>query len=616
MNNITYRPFIRDSALGDINIQIPNLEIPVYKPRYSQPLEDDTETEVQSQVEEIRNPEPIVQETTVHKFNSKKDFKDTMLPIYERLLKSKGLNPAFAKSLVAQDGLESAWGSKPAGLYNFGGIKGKGTTKRTREVINGKDVYINDQFRNFKSLEDYANFKIDLLNNKRYKAFSGDIKEFANRVHRGGYATDPRYANILNQVIASAKHGGVLKFQQGGIQEGKQWLEDWYKSRKGLVKQNVKQVLPIPLPVTESLVFNALKRNLDLTRAKINPSKVPDNASGVYYPFGRRIFLTDGSTSTAIHEWTHSSLPDAQEKVIKKYQDNFGDTIYDNKTIAPDEYLDNPQEIYARLMQLRYSINADPNHKFTKEEIQNIKNVAQAPTKKKDTTLYAQLGLKIPKYQEPWNVLPDQMQLESFDPNKRYPLIETSSKQEYIPTIKDLANKFTSGFEAFKEFPYYLNGQELIGFGFADKNIINKYRKTGMSRSEGLKLLESELQKHWDALNKAFTVFKDLDPNVQLALTELSYNTHGINEFSEKRSPKLRKMLLDGITNPKLLIREINHDASKDNWTGVRSSGRRAMALGEYNWFPERVDKFGRSLVKDAKVGPKDWESSPYYKKY
>ena len=371
MNDITYRPFIRDSALGDINIQIPNLEIPVYKPRYSQPLEDDTETEVQSQVEEIRNPEPIVQETTVHKFNSKKDFKDTMLPIYERLLKSKGLNPAFAKSLVAQDGLESAWGSKPAGSYNFGGIKGKGTTKRTREVINGKDVYINDQFRNFKSLEDYANFKIDLLNNKRYNAFSGDIKEFANRVHRGGYATDPRYANILNQVIASAKHGGVLKFQQGGIQEGKQWLEDWYKSRKGLVKQNVKQVLPIPLPVTESLVFNALKRNLDLTRAKINPSKVPDNASGVYYPFGRRIFLTDGSTSTAIHEWTHSSLPDAQEKVIKKYQDNFGDTVYDNKTIVPDEYLDNPQEIYARLMQLRY------------------------------TTLYAQLGLKIPKYQNP-----------------------------------------------------------------------------------------------------------------------------------------------------------------------------------------------------------------------
>lgn len=526
MNDITYRPFIRDSALGDINIQIPNLEIPVYKPRYSQPLEDDTETEVQSQVEEIRNPEPIVQETTVHKFNSKKDFKDTMLPIYERLLKSKGLNPAFAKSLVAQDGLESAWGSKPAGSYNFGGIKGKGTTKRTREVINGKDVYINDQFRNFKSLEDYANFKIDLLNNKRYKAFSGDIKEFANRVHRGGYATDPKYANILNQVIASVKHGGVLKFQQGGIQEGKQWLEDWYKSRKGLVKQNVKQVLPIPLPVTESLVFNALKRNLDLTRAKINPSKVPDNASGVYYPFGRRIFLTDGSTSTAIHEWTHSSLPDAQEKVIKKYQDNFGDTVYDNKTIVPDEYLDNPQEIYARLMQLRYSINADPNHKFTKEEIQNIKkehldhytltnrlknsegkgsfsvsqfdkdgkiiqsepfnpeykivpeestvtphynkentynllnrysddfllylfnNVAQAPTKKKDTTLYAQLGLKLPGFQNSIQVTDNERK-----PNLSYPV--NTEYGDYIPNSNypnlDYYHKFGQTDNKFKE---------------------------------------------------------------------------------------------------------------------------------------------------------------------
>lgn len=481
MNDITYRPFIRDSALGDINIQIPNLEIPVYKPRYSQPLEDDTETEVQSQVEEIRNPEPIVQETTVHKFNSKKDFKDTMLPIYERLLKSKGLNPAFAKSLVAQDGLESAWGSKPAGSYNFGGIKGKGTTKRTREVINGKDVYINDQFRNFKSLEDYANFKIDLLNNKRYNAFSGDIKEFANRVHRGGYATDPRYANILNQVIASVKHGGVLKFQQGGIQEGKQWLEDWYKSRKGLVKQNVKQVLPIPLPVTESLVFNALKRNLDLTSAKINPSKVPDNASGVYYPFGRRIFLTNGSTSTAIHEWTHSSLPDAQEKVIKKYQDNFGDTIYDNKTIAPDEYLDNPQEIYARLMQLRHSINADPNHKFTKEEIQNIKkehldhytlinrlkgsdnllnrysddfllylfnNVAQAPTKKKDATLYAQLGLKLPGFQNSIQVTDNERK-----PNLSYPV--NTEYGDYIPNSNypnlDYYHKFGQTDNKFKE---------------------------------------------------------------------------------------------------------------------------------------------------------------------
>lgn len=470
MNDITYRPFIRDSALGDINIQIPNLEIPVYKPRYSQPFEDDTETEVQSQVEEIRNPEPIVQETTVHKFNSKKDFKDTMLPIYERLLKSKGLNPAFAKSLVAQDGLESAWGSKPAGSYNFGGIKGKGTTKRTREVINGKDVYINDQFRNFKSLEDYANFKIDLLNNKRYNAFSGDIKEFANRVHRGGYATDPRYANILNQVIASAKHGGVLKFQQGGIQEGKQWLEDWYKSRKGLVKQNVKQVLPIPLPVTESLVFNALKRNLDLTRAKINPSKVPDNASGVYYPFGRRIFLTDGSTSTAIHEWTHSSLPDAQEKVIKKeHLDHYTLTnrlknSEGKGSFSVSQFDKNGKIIQSEPFNPEYKIVPEESTvtpHYNKENTYNLlnrysddfllylfNNVAQAPTKKKDATLYAQLGLKLPGFQNSIQVTDNERK-----PNLSYPV--NTEYGDYIPNSNypnlDYYHKFGQTDNKFKE---------------------------------------------------------------------------------------------------------------------------------------------------------------------
>lgn len=330
MNDITYRPFIRDSALGDINIQIPNLEIPVYKPRYSQPLEDDTETEVQSQVEEIRNPEPIVQETTVHKFNSKKDFKDTMLPIYERLLKSKGLNPAFAKSLVAQDGLESAWGSKPAGSYNFGGIKGKGTTKRTREVINGKDVYINDQFRNFKSLEDYANFKIDLLNNKRYNAFSGDIKEFANRVHRGGYATDPRYANILNQVIASAKHGGVLKFQQGGNPE--------YK------------------------------------------------------------IVPEESTATPHYNKENTY------NLLNRYSDDF----------------------------LLYLFN----------------NVAQAPTKKKDATLYAQLGLKLPGFQNSIQVTDNERK-----PNLSYPV--NTEYGDYIPNSNypnlDYYHKFGQTDNKFKE---------------------------------------------------------------------------------------------------------------------------------------------------------------------
>lgn len=62
---------------------------------------------------------------------SKQAFKDLLLPLYERELKSKGLNPAFAKSIVAQDALETNWGASLAGKNNFGGIKGKTGTQRS-----------------------------------------------------------------------------------------------------------------------------------------------------------------------------------------------------------------------------------------------------------------------------------------------------------------------------------------------------------------------------------------------------------------------------------------------------------------------------------------------------
>lgn len=169
--------------------------------------------------------------TTSSSFKSKNEFKATMLPIYERILSQMGLNAAYAKALVAQDGLESAWGTKPSGKFNFGGIKGKGSVKRTREVINGKDVYINDSFRDFDSLEDYAKYKISLLNNNRYKAFTGDIAGFADRVSKGGYATDPRYADTLKRIIASAKHGGILKFQAGGTGEIRPDNRSWLRRK-------------------------------------------------------------------------------------------------------------------------------------------------------------------------------------------------------------------------------------------------------------------------------------------------------------------------------------------------------------------------------------------------
>ena len=211
-----YKPFFRDD-LG-------------YKPRYTQPLHleevvvspiydsenGDSEIDINSLGykpvykniwEGVEIKPPKKESVLSYTFQSKEDFKNAMIPIYTNILSEKGLDPLFAKSLVAQDGLESEWGSKPSGDNNFGGIKGKGRIKSTREVINGKDIYLEQEFRNFNSLEDYARYKVDLLNGKRYKAFDGGLEDFSRRVSSGGYATDPRYKEILDKVIKSVKKG-------------------------------------------------------------------------------------------------------------------------------------------------------------------------------------------------------------------------------------------------------------------------------------------------------------------------------------------------------------------------------------------------------------------------
>ena len=45
--------------------------------------------------------------TSTRTFKNKEEFKRTMLPIYEKVLSKMGLDTAYAKMLVAQDGLES-----------------------------------------------------------------------------------------------------------------------------------------------------------------------------------------------------------------------------------------------------------------------------------------------------------------------------------------------------------------------------------------------------------------------------------------------------------------------------------------------------------------------------
>jgi hypothetical protein len=86
-------------------------DITGYAPMYSDEMEEDLLSEegnsdstqgidYQGLIEDFGAAPP--------KFNSKKEFVQFMLPRYQKILAERGYDPAFAYSLVAQDGIESA----------------------------------------------------------------------------------------------------------------------------------------------------------------------------------------------------------------------------------------------------------------------------------------------------------------------------------------------------------------------------------------------------------------------------------------------------------------------------------------------------------------------------
>lgn len=138
-------------------------------------------------------------------FTDQNDFVQQMTNAYATELQRRGYDPAFAEYLVAQDALESGWGKHQSGKNNFGGIKGKGSAKQTKEWDGQKMITITDSFRNFDSLQDYINYKIDLVGNSRYNVFAYSPNQYFSRVKAGGYATDPNYVSKMNQMLNSVR---------------------------------------------------------------------------------------------------------------------------------------------------------------------------------------------------------------------------------------------------------------------------------------------------------------------------------------------------------------------------------------------------------------------------
>jgi hypothetical protein len=111
----------------------------------------------------------------------------------------------YPSLVAAQWALESGWGQHQSGKNNFFGIKGKGTVVTTKEFINNKWITIRDEFKDFASPQDCVN---DLVSKwyKDYKGYKGvdresSIENAARDLVKQGYATDPKYAEKLIEIL-------------------------------------------------------------------------------------------------------------------------------------------------------------------------------------------------------------------------------------------------------------------------------------------------------------------------------------------------------------------------------------------------------------------------------
>jgi flagellar protein FlgJ len=148
------------------------------------------------------------------------EFVDQVMPAIRRAATALGVNPL---GLLAQAALETGWGQRMARTadgspsLNLFGIKageewtGARATADTVEFSNGVATLRRAAFRAYGSIEesvsDFANL---LKKSPRYRdaiATGGDAHAYIDRMGKSGYATDPGYANKLNEILNS----GVLQ---------------------------------------------------------------------------------------------------------------------------------------------------------------------------------------------------------------------------------------------------------------------------------------------------------------------------------------------------------------------------------------------------------------------
>jgi flagellar protein FlgJ len=135
--------------------------------------------------------------------------------------------------LISQSALETGWGkhipkyTDGSSSYNLFGIKankgwqGKTITVETKEFEHGRFVTKEATFRAYNSeeasLNDYVKF---IQNNPRYQQalnVSGNSAQYLQELQKAGYATDPKYAHKIQQIMQGQTLTSAITINRRGI---------------------------------------------------------------------------------------------------------------------------------------------------------------------------------------------------------------------------------------------------------------------------------------------------------------------------------------------------------------------------------------------------------------
>lgn len=154
------------------------------------------------------------------------DFLDSIAPWARQAADRLGVDPDL---IAAHAALESGWGRQPLRLpdgrdtNNLFSLKagarwaGESTQAATTEYEQGMPQARTERFRSYADKgEAFADYARLLSSSPRYQQAlntGSDARAFAQALARGGYATDPAYADKLVQVARQVKASGALSPQ-------------------------------------------------------------------------------------------------------------------------------------------------------------------------------------------------------------------------------------------------------------------------------------------------------------------------------------------------------------------------------------------------------------------